>query len=56
MYKHHLLPDIPKVDKITVWVVFKRRTHLPEVNGKPDLFSLKMVILKNRLDTWKKRS
>ena len=54
MYKHRLLPDMPKVDKIAVWVVLKRRTHLPEVNGKPDLSSLKMVMLKNRLDAWKK--
>ena len=54
MYKHHLLPDMPKVDKIAVWVVLKRHTHLPEVNGKPDLSGLKMVMLKNRLDAWKK--
>ena len=54
MYKHQLLPNMPRVDKIAVWIVLKRRTHLPEINGKPDLSCLKMIMLKNRLDAWKK--
>ena len=54
MYKHHLLSNMPRVDKVAVWIVLKRRTHLPEVNGKPDISSLKMMMLKNRLDAWKK--
>ena len=54
MYKHHLLKDMPKVEKVAVWIVLKRRTHLPEVNGKPDISQLKMIMLKNRLDAWKK--
>lgn len=54
MYKHRLLPDMPKVDRIAVWIVLKRRTRLPDINGKPDISSLKMVMLKNRLDAWKK--
>lgn len=54
MYKHHLLPDMPRVDKVAVWIVLKRRAHLPEINGKPDISSLKMMMLKNRLDAWKK--
>ena len=54
MYKHCLLPDMPKVERIAVWIVLKRRTRLPDINGKPDISSLKMVMLKNRLDAWKK--
>lgn len=54
MYKHHLLQDMPEVEKIAVWIVLKRQTHLPETDGKPDITSLKMMALKNRLDTWKK--
>lgn len=54
MYKHHLFPDMPKVESVAVWIVLKRRTHLPDVNGKPDISSLKMIMLKNRLDAWKK--
>ena len=55
MYKHHLFPDMPKVESVAVWIVLKRRTHLPDVNGKPDISSLKMIMLKNRLDAWKKK-
>lgn len=54
MYKHHLLQDMPEVEKIAVWIVLKRKTHLPEINGIPDINSLKMMALKNRLDSWKK--
>lgn len=54
MYKHHLLPDMPQIEKVAVWIVLKRRTHLPEIDGKPDISSLKMMMLKNRLDAWKK--
>lgn len=54
MYKHQSLPDMPRVEKVAVWIVLKRCTHLPEIDGKPDLSSLKMIMLKNRLDAWKK--
>ena len=52
--KHQSLPDMPRVEKVAVWIVLKRCTHLPEIDGKPDLSSLKMIMLKNRLDAWKK--
>lgn len=54
MYKHHKLPNMPKVNTIAVWIVLKRHTHLPEIDGKPDISALKMMMLKNRLDEWKK--
>ena len=54
MYKHQSLPDMPRVEKVAVWIVLKRCIHLPEIDGKPDLSSLKMIMLKNRLDAWKK--
>lgn len=54
MYKHHKLPNMPKVNTIAVWLVLKRHTHLPEIAGKPDISALKMMMLKNRLDEWKK--
>lgn len=54
MYKHHLLPNMPKVKQIAVWIVLKRQRKLPTVNGKPDISALKMIMLKNRLDAWKK--
>lgn len=54
MYKHHLLPNMSKVKQIAVWIVLKRQRKLPTVNGKPDISALKMIMLKNRLDAWKK--
>ena len=45
---------MPKVNTIAVWIVLKRHTHLPEIDGKPDISALKMMMLKNRLDEWKK--
>lgn len=54
MYKHKQLPDMPVVDTVVVWILLKRKNHLPEKNGQPDLNELKMLTLKNRLDEWKK--
>lgn len=56
MYKHKELADMPEIDKVAVWIILKRRTHLEYKNGKPDLSSLKMITLKNRLDEWKKEA
>ncbi len=54
MYKHKQLKNMPEIDKIAVWIILKRKTHLKNKDGKPDLSSLKMITLKNRLDEWKK--
>lgn len=54
MYKHHSLLNMPKVKQIAVWIVLKKQRKLPTVNGKPDISALKMIMLKNRLDAWKK--
>ncbi|RGZ75196.1 DUF6119 family protein [Agathobacter rectalis] len=54
MYKHRALKDMPEIDKVAVWLILKRKNHLKDKNGKPDLACLKMITLKNRLDEWKK--
>lgn len=54
MYKHKQLEDMPEVDTVVIWIILKRKNHLPEDNGRPDLNTLKMLTLKNRLDEWKK--
>ena len=54
MYKHNLLPDMPEIDNVVVWIVLKNHKHLPIIENKPDLSKLGMVMLKNRLDSWKK--
>lgn len=54
LYKHHLLTDMPEVENIVVWIVLKYHNHLPIHKNKPDISSLNMIMLKNRLDFLKK--
>ena len=54
MYKHKLLPQMPEIDKVVIWIVLRNHRHLPLVGNRPDISSLGMVMLKNRLDSWKK--
>jgi len=54
MYKHHLLPDIPQIDSVAVWIVLKHHKKLPIIGDRPDISKLGMIMLKNRLDSWKK--
>lgn len=54
MYKHKLLPDMPEIDKVVIWIVLRNHRHLPMVDNRPDISKLGMVMLKNRLDAWKK--
>lgn len=54
MYKAGKLPDIPAIDTVAVWIILERKTHIEDENGKPDINALEMLMLKNRLDQWKK--
>lgn len=54
MYKHKKLIDMPEIDNVAVWIILKNHKHLPLINDKPDLSKLRMIMLKNRLDSWKK--
>lgn len=54
MYKHKKLIDMPEIDNVVVWIILKHHKHLPLINDKPDLSKLRMIMLKNRLDSWKK--
>jgi uncharacterized protein (TIGR04141 family) len=42
------------ITDVVVWIVLERQTVLPVNNGKVDLSSLKMIVFKNKLDTWQK--
>lgn len=42
------------VEKIGVWLVLEKRQKLKTTKGKIDLNSLDMLMLKNRIDSWKK--
>ncbi|WP_144594145.1 DUF6119 family protein [Priestia flexa] len=54
MYKHHTLKNMPNIEKVAVWLVLKREQLPNNRNGQPDLSALNMLMLKNRLDSWKK--
>lgn len=53
LYKHKMLDNVPKIETAGIWIVLDRN-DLPDLNGKPDLNDLKMLMFKNRLDEWKK--
>lgn len=53
LYKSGKLPGMPPVRTAVLWLVLDRG-HIENDDGKPDLSQLKMLMLKNRLDQWKK--
>ena len=53
LYKSGHLHGMPAVHTAVLWLVLDRG-HIEDANGKPDLRQLKMLMLKNRLDQWKK--
>lgn len=54
MYKHGNLTDIPLITTVVLWFILERSEHIEDENGIPDLNKLKMLMLKNRIDQWKK--
>lgn len=54
LYKRHLLENMPQIDAVGVWLVLERDAHIEDTNGKPVIDALNMLMLKNRLDQWKK--
>lgn len=47
-----------KIQNVALWIVLKRKTNLPDDPdnpGKPDITKLKMLMLKNKIDSWKKQ-
>lgn len=54
-YKNSKKAYLPKVDCVAVWLVLERKNKLPNTeNGQPDLTDLEMLMLKNKMDSWKK--
>lgn len=53
IYKHNLLPDMPHINSVAIWLILERKSHIEE-NGIPNLNLLEMLLLKNKLDQWKK--
>ena len=53
LYKHRKLEKMPEIRTVAIWLVLERDTHIEE-NGTPNINTLEMLMLKNRLDQWKK--
>jgi len=54
LYKKGALPEMPRITTVVLWLVLEREQHIEGPNGIPDLNKLNMLMLKNRLDQWKK--
>lgn len=54
LYKHNQLPGMPSINTVVLWFVLERQGHIEDADGKPDLNRLDMLMLRNRLDQWKK--
>ncbi len=54
MYKAKLLDEFPEIDTVAIWIVLERKNKLKEKNGKVDINELNMLMLKNKIDSWKK--
>ena len=53
LYKHNHLPDVLQINSVAIWLILERKRHIEE-NGTPNINSLEMLMLKNKLDQWKK--
>ena len=53
-YRNHSIAFSSEINTVVLWIVLDTATHIEDENGKPDLNRLKMLMLKNRLDQWKK--
>ena len=54
LYKSGKLSQKHNIETVAVWIILERKTKLKEVDGVPDINQLDMLMLKNRLDQWKK--
>lgn len=54
LYKHHLLRNMPLIHSVAIWLVLEKSEHIENAEGIPIVDALNMLMLKNRLDQWKK--
>lgn len=54
LYKHNTLEGMPLIRNVAVWFILERKTKLDLENGSPIINDLDMLMLKNKLDIWKK--
>ena len=53
-YKHKEITDMPPISRVGLWFILEKKKHLTIHGDKVDLTSLDMLMLKNRIDQWKK--
>lgn len=54
-FKHDEISKMPSIQNVGLWFILERKERLPIIEGnKVDLRSLDMLMLKNRIDQWKK--
>lgn len=54
-YKHGEIPNMPQINNVGLWFILERTGHLlTDAQGQVDLSTLDMLMLKNRIDQWKK--
>lgn len=54
LFRKGLIPDMPEISTVVLWFVLERSTHIEGADGKPDLSRLNLLLLKNKIDQWKK--
>lgn len=54
LYKSNKLDNFPTINTVAIWIVLDRKTKLDLKNGKPDINQLNMLMLKIRINEWKK--
>ena len=54
MYKSKMFKDALEVENVAIWLILERKSRLKEKNGSIDINELDMLMLKNRIDSWKK--
>lgn len=54
LYRKGALPNIPEITTVVLWFVLERKEHIEDIEGTPNINKLNMLMLKNRLDQWKK--
>lgn len=53
-YKHKEILDMPPISRVGLWFILEKKKPLTIYGDKVDLTSLNMLMLKNRIDQWKK--
>jgi uncharacterized protein (TIGR04141 family) len=54
LYKYGKLENAPKIENVVVWLILERGPLPVYEDGTPNLSELEMLMLKNKIDQWKK--